>query len=438
MTKMKTSPSTTPMKTTKKMTTLSLMLALLFQLSSATAEQQPPPQNDECYEDDEPAFGVLYPTLIVTFGVIVYYLISRVFKILPYTGIMFLLGTIIGLAVAANDDRSNHIHETVMRWQNINSEVLLLVFLPGLVFNDSISQDVHLFRVAVVQIFNFAFPLVLAGTVLTALVAYYMFPYDWSFFLSLTFGSILSATDPAAVAALLGELGAPPRLNTHIGGESLMNDGSAIVFFSIFSEMFFAELNIEGFGEVFDWGSGIALFCRKALGSVAIGICFGLIMIIVLCLLNRRFDSGENVWQVTAIFAMVYLNYYVADFVADTSGVMATLMAGLLVHFLGRTWVNDPKLFSDFFEIVEGILNTILFSLGGLVWGSIIVQNYNDKVWVAKDWGYLIVAYLMLLVIRAVLFVAICKFFRILACAIHHKSYFNLFLMHFFFFFFLV
>ena len=93
------------------------------------------------------------------------------------------------------------------KWQSINSEVLLLVFLPGLSFNDAISTDVHLFRVGVVQIFNFAFPLVLAGSVLTALVAYYLFPYDWSFYLCMTFGSILSATDPAAVAALLGELG---------------------------------------------------------------------------------------------------------------------------------------------------------------------------------------------------------------------------------------
>ena len=86
-----------------KMTELSHMLALLlllFLLSSATAEQQQ--QDDECDAagDDEPAYGVLYPTLIVTFGVIVYYLISRVFKILPYTGIMFLLGTVIGLGVA--------------------------------------------------------------------------------------------------------------------------------------------------------------------------------------------------------------------------------------------------------------------------------------------------------------------------------------------------
>ena len=86
-------------------TTLSsLLLALLLLLlssSATTAEEEPLEDDNECdVVDDEPAFGVLYPTLIVTFGVIVYYLISRVFKILPYTGIMFLLGTVIGLAVA--------------------------------------------------------------------------------------------------------------------------------------------------------------------------------------------------------------------------------------------------------------------------------------------------------------------------------------------------
>ena len=62
--------------------------------------------------------------------------------------------------------------------------------------------------------------MVLAGTCLTALVGYYVFPFSWSFNLAMTFGSILSATDPVAVAALLEEVGAPPRLQIHIGGES--------------------------------------------------------------------------------------------------------------------------------------------------------------------------------------------------------------------------
>ena len=54
--------------------------------------------------------------------------------------------------------------------------------------------------------------MVLAGTYLMALVGEYILPYNWNFDLSMTFGAILSATDPVAVSALLNEVGAPPRL----------------------------------------------------------------------------------------------------------------------------------------------------------------------------------------------------------------------------------
>jgi CPA1 family monovalent cation:H+ antiporter len=50
----------------------------------------------------------------------------------------------------------------------------------------------------------------------------------------MTFGSILSATDPVAVSALLNAVGAPPRLMIHISAEKLLNDGSAMVFYTIF------------------------------------------------------------------------------------------------------------------------------------------------------------------------------------------------------------
>lgn len=153
-------------------------------------------------------YSVLFPFLIMTFGVMTYYLLSRYMHALPYTAVMFLMGTIIGLGVESRLGLTdNNIHVTSELWSNINGEVLLLVFLPGLIFKDSLGQNPHLFSIAIWQLLNMAFPMVLGGTCLTALVGYYIFPYGWSFSLAMTFGSILSATDPVAVAALLDEVG---------------------------------------------------------------------------------------------------------------------------------------------------------------------------------------------------------------------------------------
>jgi NhaP-type Na+/H+ or K+/H+ antiporter len=204
---------------------------------------------------------------------------------------------------------------------------------------------------------------------------------------------------------LIFSVGAPPRLKTHIAGESLLNDGSAIVFYSIFSQKFFYELGIDDFGEDVDFSRGVALFCQKALGGCAFGIIFGFGILWVLYHLDRRFNREENVVQVTSVLALAYLNYYVSDFVAHTSGVIATVVAGLIVKFMGRASVNDIHLMDDFFVLVEHILNTILFSLGGLVWGGVIVHNHRDGIWTAKDWGYLVALYLFLHIIRLLLFV---------------------------------
>jgi Sodium/hydrogen exchanger family len=168
--------------------------------------------HEEEEEELEEPYAVLYPSLILVFGTLIFYGSTRFVSFLPYTGCMFLLGTFMGLGVSVRDHNghpatSNAIHQTVLLWQGINSEVLLLVFLPGLIFKDSLGQNVNLFQRSFGQLFIFAFPMVLGGTLLTALVGFYVLPYDWSFNLCMTFGSILSATDPVAVAALLEQVG---------------------------------------------------------------------------------------------------------------------------------------------------------------------------------------------------------------------------------------
>jgi NhaP-type Na+/H+ or K+/H+ antiporter len=383
------------------LTALLLLLLAILPVCTTTDEHTE--------EETEPAQAVLFPWFAQALGIVTFYILSRFAPWLPYTGVLFLLGTIAGIGTV----RLMNDHDLAISmndfWIPINSEVLLLIFLPGLVFKDAASLSIHLFQKSIGQCLIFAFPMVLAGTVLTALTAFYVFPYDWSFNLCMTFGSILSATDPVAVSALLEVTGAPVRLKMPIAGESLLNDGAAIVFFTIFSNLYLTELDmLPEIGEEIDWPAGIKLFIRMAVGGVAAGILFGIVLLTVLRLFTHNLNRNENVVEVASTITTAYLCYYTSDVVWGVSGVIATVTLGLIISYGGRPLINDVGLLEDFWMLVEHLLNTLLFMLGGLVWGTIIA-NQGDRTgtFTGKDWGYLVLLYIILTAIRFALF-AIC------------------------------
>ena len=98
---------------------------------------------DDIDENNNPVYAILFPFFTQTLAIIIYYLISRYIKILPYTALVFLLGTIIGYVT--NNNQENDLAKSVNIWLGINGQVILLVFLPGLIFNDSFTINVHLF-----------------------------------------------------------------------------------------------------------------------------------------------------------------------------------------------------------------------------------------------------------------------------------------------------
>ena len=213
---------------TNRMTSFAMLLMtlvlLLAQVASVEGEVSEVEVSGVSHEGEDylereihPSHSVLSPSLVLTIGVLVYYTLSRFLHWLPYTAIMFIMGTIMGLFASSEvllvpGKSHNYVNDTLNAWQDIDSEVLLLVFLPGLIFKDALGQNPFLFAMAFGQLLIFAFPNVLAGTYLTALVGYYILPYEWPFFLCLTFGAIMSATDPVAVSALLEEVGKSKRI----------------------------------------------------------------------------------------------------------------------------------------------------------------------------------------------------------------------------------
>ena len=125
----------------------------------------------------------------------------------------------------------------------MDPHLLLLLFIPALIFESAFNSDWHVFKKEMGQILIMAGPMLLVSTGLSGLMMRYILKYqyidqvEFTFTASLLFGSIVSATDPVAVVVLLKELGASRRLSTLIEGESLLNDGTAFVVFLVLLDL---------------------------------------------------------------------------------------------------------------------------------------------------------------------------------------------------------
>lgn len=109
-------------------------------------------------------------------------------------------------------------------------------FTPDTAFN----CDWHIFRKSLINILMLAGPGVLWGAFIIAFIFKVVLAYgadDLSWYEACALGCVLSATDPVAVVALLKELGASVKFNTLVEGESLLNDGTAMVFFLLFMSL---------------------------------------------------------------------------------------------------------------------------------------------------------------------------------------------------------
>jgi NhaP-type Na+/H+ or K+/H+ antiporter len=114
------------------------------------------------------------------------------------------------------------------------------------------------------------------------------------------FGSIVSTTDPVAVTSMMKNLGASKRLTTTIEGESLLNDGTAMVIFLVMVEI--AE------GVTPEWYFIVLKFLRLAVIGPIIGFIFGFILTFWLRRINKK-----PILEANLTVAMAYLCFFVCE-----------------------------------------------------------------------------------------------------------------------------
>jgi CPA1 family monovalent cation:H+ antiporter len=236
---------------------------------------------------------------------------------------------------------------------DVSSDVILAILVPPLLFEATLHIKWKHMRKDL--------GLILALAVIGTLISTFLVGGIVSWVLkvpllaALAFGALISATDPVAVIAFFRSLGVSKRLSLLVEGESLFNDGTAIVFFNLM-----LALAIAGPG-TFSVGDAILEFLRVSLGGLAVGLVLGYIVSYIVL---KNLD--DHLIETTTTVALAFGAYVIAE-EFHVSGFLAVVAAGLMVGNIGlqNTSPTTRLTLENFWEFSSFVVNSMIFLLIG-------------------------------------------------------------------------
>lgn len=298
--------------------------------------------------------------ILITLAVFVSYINYRFIKMQPTIAIMA-TSLLVSLLLLLLDRLGFHvIHQDVTQFiTNLDFKNILMNFMLGLLlFAGSLTIDISQLKKQKWDIAILATISVLISAVLIAFAIYYLqffFNGHLRFIECLLFGALISPTDPIAVLALLRQSHAPKKLSLAIAGESLFNDGIAVVLFiSIYHFAFSANVHPSS-------QAITLLFLHKAFG----GIGFGLLLSVMAYALMKPVKDHEI--EILLTLAFVTGGYTLAQSIG-LSGPLAMVTVGIFIASKKKEILasyDTREHLESFWQLVDHLLNAILFLLIG-------------------------------------------------------------------------
>jgi CPA1 family monovalent cation:H+ antiporter len=237
-------------------------------------------------------------------------------------------------------------------------DLVLVAILPPLLYSAAFYTSLRDLRQNVIQISLLAVGLVAATTVFVAVAAHEMISgIGWG--PAFVLGAIVSPTDPLASTSIARRLGVPRPIVAIVEGESLVNDGTALVLYRV------AVIAVVS-GTFSIWNAGFR-YVGTAVGGVAVGLVIGFLIAAI----RRRIDNPPV--EVTIALLSGYFAYLPAA-ALGVSGVLAVVTVGVYMGWRTPelTSVQTRLLGTAMWEIFTFVVNALLFALVGLQLNGIL------------------------------------------------------------------
>ena len=369
-------------------------------------------------------YGLFFLIVSLVIGAATRHFLQRV--PLPFTVLLLLIGLGMGALNRAYGPHGGHSHGVehaeqagglwakfvdtlsgAITWGgNLDGHLILYVFLPILIFEAGFALDVHTFKKSFLNAFYLAGPGIVTATVMSGFAFVGMITVfggpggvleDWNVdagafivLASMLFGAVVSATDPVAVVALLKELGASKKLGTLIEGESLLNDGTAIVAFVLLIGV------VTGAEAFLGTGSFIG---SAAIGFGKIGAAGGLVGVLVglVAILWVRKVFNDPLIEITVVLVTSYAVFFICEHFFHVSGVLGLVALGIVMAGVGRTRISPEveHFMHEFWEFTAFAANVIIF----IVVGVVIAQKCNPT---GMDFAILGLVYVAIHIVRGI------------------------------------
>lgn len=309
-------------------------------------------------------------TVLVVFAAIFGYINARFLKLPSAIGLMSVTISFSLLLIALSYFDRTLLETEIEFIKGIDFETVLLdIMLSFLLFAGALHTNFQQLKVQRKPILAFATFGTLTSTFIAGFLIYYLLQFlqlNVDFIYCLLFGALISPTDPIAVLGILKKVGAPKKLETKIVGESLFNDGIGVVIFLTMYQI--AKVDGE-----FSFVHVAELFFIEVIGGIALGLLLGWIIFRLL----KSIDDYDI--EVVITIAGVMGGTVIAQKL-HLSAPLAMVTTGLIVgneRNRGTSMSSITELYVDkFWELVDILLNTILFVLIGM---EMLILTFEQK-----------------------------------------------------------